>query len=137
MERREIDYRAWDYGSKKMYYWDSVDHPFTSEISGTPYPKLFYLPMSYLVGDNNDMHWMEYTGLKDKNGKKIYEGDILTGHNSKYEQSGGEPSIIKWDSESARFRIFRGDTSSGYDLLVEVGWNEVIGNIYEHPELLK
>lgn len=44
---RAIRFRAWD--GKKMYNWDNVDHPWIKEITGTPYPKLIYLPMSFLV----------------------------------------------------------------------------------------
>lgn len=88
---------------------------------------------------------MQYTGLKDKNGKEIYEGDIL----------GGYPhgtSWVEWDEKWACFNAsFNEDYSDdvGYHAVKKESlllanelddckdaW-EVIGNIYENPELIK
>ena len=69
---------------------------------------------------------MQYTGLKDKNGKEIYEGDILSGY-----PHGN--SIVKWDNEFACW-------VSDFDLIAnevkDMPERKVIGNIYENPELL-
>lgn len=72
----------------------------------------------------------QYTGLKDKNGKEIYEGDII------YVNPEDEVAFILWDEETARYIIqFKGwcadfDNYYGKEL-------EVIGNIYNNPELLE
>ena len=66
------------------------------------------------------MEIMQYTGLKDKNGKEIYEGDIL-------EVYGGE--CINYLVESL-YSIF-------YDRINTELEYEIIGNIHENPELLK
>lgn len=77
----------------------------------------------------DDIELMQYTGLHDKNGEEIYEGDIV------YVASEDENAFILWDEETARFIIhFDGwiadfDNYYGKEL-------EVIGNIYNNPELL-
>jgi uncharacterized phage protein (TIGR01671 family) len=88
-----------------------------------------------------DKHWEEivdrnlFTGLKDKNGKEIYEGDILR-YKSGFYGFAGQLLIseVEWDSAFCGFRPFC-DYSSEYDDLVKDP--EVIGNIYENPELLE
>ena len=70
----------------------------------------------------------QYTGLKDKNGKKIYEGDLFKSDSliePKFE-------IVEWDNYSACFEPFGNDYYSQSPNL-----GEVIGNIYENPELIK
>lgn len=74
--------------------------------------------------DIEDYPLMQFTGLKDKNGKEIYEGDIL-------KNTFGELNEVRW--WDGTFVLGR----DGINILNQFTDIEVIGNIWEHPELLK
>ena len=82
---------------------------------------------------NNDLELMQSTGLKDKNGKEIFEGDIVD-----YK---GRKAVIKWHGSYASF-IYRfvdelqKRVSEWHPLFLAYYHFEVIGNIYENKELL-
>lgn len=67
---------------------------------------------------------MQYTGLKDKNRKEIYEGDIVKYGDRNYK--------IAWDDEGSFFGVVYGYSIQGGLF----GYAEIIGNIFENPELL-
>lgn len=72
----------------------------------------------------------QYTGLTDRNGKKIFEGDIVNWRFS--------PCVVKWDSINACYSLYqKGITKiSGFNADT-MKLFEVIGNIYDNPELLE
>jgi len=125
---REIKFRAWDNYDKRMLQ-DVGYHPFIIEQYTD------YKPTengAYLISPKFDNYvLMQYTGLKDKNGKEIYEGDILglsgfVSHKVGFED--GSFVMIPVDRiQSINWEHYRISHYTHY---------EVIGNIYENKELL-
>ena len=125
---REIKFRAWD---KKVH---RMLGPWTiQEISGMS-DGGFIQYAWHGITEIDDLVFRVYTGLRDKNGKEIYEGDIVN-------NGPLAPPWVEWLEEGAGF-IFREVGSdewwspNGFSLVTEFAW-EIIGNIYENPELLE
>lgn len=112
---REIKFRAWINGEMET----SPRIPFPNSESNIPVNDLFDL-RSRMYG--KPINWMRYTGFKDKNGKEIYEGDIV-------KQLGNDWGEI--------FEVPQIDFLDGWTKLSLSEPFEVIGNIYENPNLLK
>ena len=121
---REIKFRAWHKEKKIM-----------GEVLGIDilHKEIFFSNEDvdcYEHTDFKDIELMEYTGLKDKNNKEIYEGDIAIHH--------GKMHKIIFNAEEARF-VLRDDE---FELEIPFTNNnnkrmEIVGNIYENPELIK
>ena len=123
---REIKFRCWDKENKEMLdveylHWDDCTGEFS--IRTTMYSDYF---------DTGDMILMQYTGLKDKNGKEIYEGDIVEVTRPCIYETGTivfkngcffikvkETLLALWECKPNNYEL------------------KAIGNIYENPELLE
>ena len=86
---------------------------------------------------------MQSTGLKDCNDREIYEGDVIKVSDGLYEIDEENPFVVvKWDEEAGGYTMK--DFTGEFDALNNIGWQiadelirvEVIGNIYENPELV-
>ena len=124
---REIKFRAWNKKHKEFYYSHSKKKEVISE-----YQKLeifFKVVQEY----KNEFEFPnQFTGLKDKNGKEIYEGDILSPSLREVLWRKGEYGDGDgWYTESHKLK-------TGYWSLskTQTENSEIIGNIYENRELL-
>ena len=131
---REIKFRIWCISTKQIMYlegpkinfeyglfaWDS-----DTGICGLP------------SDDIHDYEVMEYTGLKDKNGREVFEGDIIQYVGAPYDplwRSG--PVAVKWE-EFGDWCIEGVGYTIGGSSKDDTDRREVIGNIWENPDLLR
>ena len=120
--------RAWDKQDERMsygeveYFDDSINYRFDH----------------FWNGADEEVEFMQSTGLKDKNGNEIYEGDVVkvTDEDESTDFCDGGIGTINGLDELFMWYI-DGDVENGLFDINSSYYIEVIGNIYENPELLK
>ena len=125
---REIKFRAWLKEDKRMVNVETMD--FTDK--SIQYLKKSEINNAYILRRESfdDVELMQYTGLTDKNGTGIYEGDIVVLNNIENDNM----CIVRYEHSSYRLEgwSLREDLSN-----VEDRFLEVVGNIYESKNLLE
>lgn len=124
---REIKFRAWHKDLKKMFKIGQITlekgtwnfEPNDREFIGMSIPS----QPSFVL--------MQYTGLHDKNGKEIYEGDIL----KVYYKGMSEVGYVEYDNEYCEYKIIINTDKDYFSLWKSIDL-EKIGNKYDNPELL-
>jgi uncharacterized phage protein (TIGR01671 family) len=111
--KRAIKFRAWDKDGGMKHITSFLSFGRTGEFSS--------------VEDNEDVVLMQFTGLLDKNGKEIYEGDITSLH----------CGVVTFDEGSFGIEYKdRFDEATSCELIFQNKHVEVIGNVFDNPELI-
>lgn len=134
---RKIKFRAWNPQTEQMFEVSGMDFALMSVIS----PEQNWSEFKngeFRKREQRNCILMQFIGLKDKNGKEIYEGDIVIQGNIEplnkavkysHQKSGFYLTNKKWVAD---FNVTYGDGENYIDSTIEI-----IGNIYENSELLK
>lgn len=114
MKNREIKFRAWDKQHNCF-----TQYPFVVDNKGNVFKE-------YIGGGKLEKHYvlMQFTGLTDKNGKEIYESDLVL-----YKE---EKRIVSW--AGLGWELQQKDSPAHAWDLWEPEFSELIGNIYENPQ---
>jgi uncharacterized phage protein (TIGR01671 family) len=124
---REIKFRAWD--------------NLKNEMMGEVWELRFGDQENVVAGDRQSQNFtlMQYTGLKDKNGKEIYEGDVMADRTKPKYRHKDKKEVVVWVEQHPYYphewHLADNNKSGEYSLTYE-NW-EIIGNIHQNPDLLK
>jgi YopX protein len=122
---REIKFRAWSKVERKMYACFGF-------MSG----QVLIIKDNIPTGIKDEyFELMQFTGLHDKNGREIYEGDIIQ------RPDVGVPMLVRWNAQEVRFDLTRKPDNFKSTMIWWTGITdtdyEIIGNIYENPGLIE
>ncbi|MFJ8528513.1 YopX family protein [Bacillus sp. NPDC094106] len=128
----DIEFRIWDELKKKMWQPENVA---TLDFDS----KCAWIKERYKGG-----HWvyfknaklLQYTGFQDKNGIKIFDGDIIRVNRLTFDSSGPLPENLIIRFYNGMFQLFRGGMCLHGLHLIYIEDGEVIGNVYENADLV-
>lgn len=144
---RQIKFRAWDKQREEM--WKYVLNEMSDVDCYDDNLSMWSVAKMMEKGDDSRFVFMQYTGLKDRNGTEIYEGDILLVISEIYTNFGKTPTgrfskeyyEVIWKDDGWGHKVLKSDhTIEGTEikgLKVITKYAEVIGNRCANPELLE
>jgi len=136
---REIKFKVWDVINKRIF-------PFEEAVStgvdiSTPDGRNYQMPLFSVafVDNKHKLIALQYTNLNDKNGKELYDGDIVKVRESNEQSSiSYENKLIVWDNVELRWGLSHKDFSIFSEPLNYFkGSLELVGNVFENKDLLK
>ncbi|MGS0644634.1 YopX family protein [Staphylococcus hominis] len=127
-------FRVWDKNNKKMLNWKELD--LTKELGEDEIT--IFEPTGQFAQPMYFYETMQSTGLKDKNGTEIYEGDIIE-FKYPYDKRIKTKGNVVWNSDKSCFGISMKETTERYELyrITAENYLAVIGNVHQNPELLE